>query len=114
MPYFVVALVRWNSTAQVRLSNSGCGLSDLADIIEHASGSVEDDRKAEQDDEQPEAKETETEVPQHTQFVSLRESEVNVASILHAHRRHSKGVLESIDIQVVRHIGNVLQCANGG
>src|ERR1700722_1621579 len=114
MPYLVVALVGWNSPAQVRLSNSGCSLSDLADIIEHASGSVEDDRKAKQDDEQPKAEEAESEVPQHTQLVSLRESKVNVASILHAYRRHPKGVLESLDIQVVRHIGNGLKCANGG
>src|ERR1700677_2035351 len=114
MPYFVVALVGWNSTAQVRLSNSGCRFSDLADIIEHASGGVEDDRKAKQDDEQPKAEEAESEVPEYTQFVSFRKAEIDVAPILHAHRRYPKGVLESLDIQVVRHIGNDLKCANGG
>jgi hypothetical protein len=51
-------------------------------MIKHASSSVEHDGKAEEHNEQPKPEEAFTEVPQYTQFVSLREPEIDVAPIL--------------------------------
>src|SRR5277367_1017218 len=113
MPHFIVALSGWNPAAQIGLPNPGCGFSDFADMAEHAPSHVEDNRRAEQHDEQPKAEKAEAKRPQHPQFISFRKSEINVAPIFQANRGHPKGMIESFDIQVVRHVGNKFTCANG-
>src|SRR5580698_5484119 len=111
MPHFIVAFSGWNPGAQIGLPNSGCGFSDLADMAEHAPSHVEDNPRAEQYDEQPKAEKAEAKHPQHPQFISFRKSEINVAPIFQANRGHPKGMIESFDIQVVRHVGNKFTCA---
>src|ERR1700678_72940 len=112
MPYFVVPLAGRNPAAQIRLPNPGCCFGYLTNMAQHASGHEEHNHGTEQHDEQPEAEKTVAEVSQHTQFISFRESEIDVTPIIETYRRYSKGMIEAFHIQVVGNIGNELARAN--
>src|SRR6201982_3795113 len=82
VPYFVVPFAGRNPATQVRLPDPGCGFSDLANMVQHSSGHEEDNCGTEQHDKQPKAEKTETKIFKYTEFISFRNTELDMSPII--------------------------------